>query len=136
MITATVKSKKIVAFDFSEYGSRYEYTENPKGSICGFLYSNGVMYAMVKTSGNSLTIVGKDESGSEVYKTNVENLNVSDFVSHVLIMGADDSYIFLGFMEQNQLQNYQMNIVVAVPTDGSDPVVVGEHISDLSYTKW
>ena len=51
-------------------------------------------------------------------------------------MGADDSYIFLGFMEQNQLQNYQMNIVVAVPTDGSDPVVVGEHISDLSYTKW
>ena len=91
---------------------------------------------MVKTSGNSLTIVGKDESGSEVYKTNVENLNVSDFVSHVLIMGADDSYIFLGFMEQNQLQNYQMNIVVAVPTDGSEPVVVGEHISDLSYTKW
>lgn len=128
--------KKIAAFDFSEYGSRYEYTENPKGSICGFLYSNGVMYAMVKTSGNSLTIVGKDESGSEVFKTNVENLNVTDFVSHVLIMGADDSYIFLGFMEQNQFQNYQMNIVVAVPTDGSEPVVVGEHISDLSYTKW
>lgn len=127
---------KIADFDFSEYGSFYDYTNNSEGNISGFKYVNGVMYAMVKTSENSLVVVGKDKSGSEVFKTNVDNLNVTDFPPHVADMGADDRYIFLGVSEQILSRNYQMNIVVAVPTDGSEPIIVGEHISDLTYKGW
>lgn len=128
--------RKIAAFDFSEYGNRYDWSSNPNGSIGGFKYVNGVMYAMVKTSGSSFEVVGKDCSSKEVFKAAVDNLNLDDADTNVHVMGADDSYIFLGLMEQNQSQNYQMNIVVAVPTDGTDPVVVGEHVSDLSYRGW